>query len=410
MRADPLLPALLAAERALGRLDQALSDPARRHRARCDSARRAAAALVHLDGHRLDPHDFQRALAAPDQANGEALRAALLSGLLAQLPLGLTATATPDPTPGPRPTAHRARPDGTADDLVAATRAAIAALDSVDLDGMDADREDPEEEPVPTPVARPLPPWTSGWLDELHRRWNVAQLGRPVPPSDARRADGRAALAAVEEALATHPGLLGAAAAIRGLARRPDPGRPERRGHADDDAIAALTAGRTETSWWSIVVWLAAPGLIQVACRLHFAWPALTPALARDVTGYRLALEGTEAAWTAWFLGTVQDLVGHELERLRHLDLVQERWEERIAPLARRSNSRLPDLLPWLHERPAFTVSRVAGDWAERFGLSLRGAHLLTEQLAKAGVVQDIAGQAGERFWAADLSFLPAGR
>ncbi|MBY0398382.1 MAG: hypothetical protein K2X91_18200, partial [Thermoleophilia bacterium] len=111
-----------------------------------------------------------------------------------------------------------------------------------------------------------------------------------------------------------------------------------------------------------------------------------------------------------WFLGAVQDLVAHELERLRHLDLVHERWTERLAPLARRSTSRLPDLLPWLHERPAFTITRAAGDLKERCGLSLRGVHLLTEQLAKAGVVRDIAGCGGERIWATDLSFLPAGR
>lgn len=41
-----LLPALLAAERALGRLDQALADPARRRRLAADAARRSAAAVA----------------------------------------------------------------------------------------------------------------------------------------------------------------------------------------------------------------------------------------------------------------------------------------------------------------------------------------------------------------------------
>ncbi|KAA0593838.1 hypothetical protein J2848_005798 [Azospirillum lipoferum] len=94
-----LLPALLAAERALGRLDQALADPARRLVA--DAARRSAAAVIRLDGHRLDAHDFQRAPAAPEHAQGEAARAALLVPLFAQLPSGLTATLPPERTPRP---------------------------------------------------------------------------------------------------------------------------------------------------------------------------------------------------------------------------------------------------------------------------------------------------------------------
>lgn len=213
---------------------------------------------------------------------------------------------------------------------------------------------------------------------------------------------------------AATPGLLGAAAAIRALALRPDPGVPQRRGPDDDAASAALRAAvaaeRPPTSWWSVVVWLAAPDLVRGACRLHHAGPPLTAALARDVTGYRLALAGTEAAWTRWVLDTMPELVAHELERLRHLDLVQEHWEARLAATPRRSSSRLPDVLDWLHDRPAFTISRVAGELKGRCGLSLRGVHLLVEQLAKAGVVRDIADRGGERVWACDLSFLPPGR
>ncbi|MCM8735439.1 hypothetical protein M5E06_14855 [Azospirillum sp. A1-3] len=67
-------------------------------------------------------------------------------------------------------------------------------------------------------------------------------------------------------------------------------------------------------------------------------------------------------------------------------------------------------MLDWLHDRPAFTISRVAGELKGRCGLSLRGVHLLVEQLAKAGVVRDIADRGGERVWACDLSFLPPGR
>lgn len=403
------LPALLAAERALGRLDQALADPVRRRRLAADAARRSAAAVIRLDGHRLDAHDFQRALAAPEHARGEAARAALLVPLVSQLPAGLTAALPPERT-SVRPAAVPAR-EVDPGDVVAAVRASIAALEAVELgDGEDLEDEGDEAAALPPP----LTPWTRPWLDELHRRWSVAQGGRAAGLGEARAADAGPALEAVAEALAAAPGLLGVAAAIRALALRPDPGAPERRGPDDDAESAALRAAvaseRPPTSWWSVVVWLAAPALVREACRLHHAWPPLTAALARDVTGYRLALAGTESAWTRWVLDSMPELVAHELERLRHLDLVQEHWEARLAATPRRSSSRLPDVLDWLHDRPAFTISRVAGELKGRCGLSLRGVHLLVEQLAKAGVVRDIADRGGERLWACDLSFLPPGR
>ncbi|HYH18892.1 MAG TPA: hypothetical protein VD995_09780 [Azospirillum sp.] len=403
------LPALLAAERALGRLDQALADPARRRRLAADAARRSAAAVIRLDGHRLDAHDFQRALAAPEHAQGEAARAALLVPLFAQLPAGLTAALSPEHAPV-RPAALPAREEESGD-VVAAVRASIAALEAIDL-GSGEELDDGEGDAAGT--TPPLTPWTRPWLDELHRRWSVAQGGRPVGLGAARAADAGPALEAVAEAMEAAPGLLGAAAAIRALALRPDPGAPERQGADDDAESAALRAAvaveRPPTSWWSVVVWLAAPDLVRGACRLHHAWPPLTAALARDVTGYRLALAGTEGAWTRWVLDSMPELVAHELERLRHLDLVQEHWEARLAATPRRSSSRLPDVLDWLHDRPAFTISRVAGELKGRCGLSLRGVHLLVEQLAKAGVVRDIADRGGERVWACDLSFLPPGR
>ena len=405
-----LLPALLAAERALGRLDQALADPASRRRLAADAARRSAAALIRLDGHRLDADDFQRALAAPEHARGEAARAALLVPLFTQLPRGLTATVPPERS------VTRYTPCPTAEvsptDVVAAVRATITALEANNLESGN-DPEDAEGDEADT-VSPPLTPWTRPWLDELHRRWSIAQGGHPAGMGEARAADAGLALEAVAEALASGPGLLGAASAIRVLARRPDPGTPERRGDDDDAAVTALrvlaVAERPAASWWSVVVWLAAPALIRDACHLHHAWPALTVALARDVTGYRLALAGTESAWTRWFLDTIPDLVAHELERLRHLAVIQEHWEARLAATPRRSSSRLPDVLDWLHDRPAFTISRVASELKSRCGLSLRGVHLLVEQLAKAGVVRDIADRGGERVWACDLSFLPPGR
>lgn len=391
-----LLPDLLAAERALGRLDQAFADPGRRHRARFDAARRTAVALIKLDGGRLDPHDHQQAQAAPEHARGEAARAVRIGALVVRLQEGLI-----DAPEG-------SRPDGATapDDVVAAVRASVVALNGITID-----RPDDDSAPTTAPVEERLEAWTYPWFDALHRRWSLVQGGRPAGLTGPRAADAEAALESLDHALNGAPGLLGAAAALRTLFLRPDPGPPDRSGTADDGANLALRATlRPTTSWWSVVAWLAGPSLLQTACRLRFVWPALTPALARDATGYRLALAEGDLAWTRWFLAAVEDMAAHELERVRHLDLVHERWMERLAPLMHRSTSRLPDLLPWLHERPAFTVARVADEWKARFGLSLRGAHLLTDQLAKAGVVCALPGPGGERIWATDLSFLPAGR
>jgi len=416
---DRLLPDLLAAERALGRLDQALSDPARRHRHRFDAARRTAAAMLRLDGERLDPHDFQVALAAADQASGAPARAALLSGLITQLQAGLTRH---DPPLSPRPAAvpsldPRLSPDrrtrmeaAIQADVVAAARASIADLNRFDVSGggeLDGAGTSGAAAPLPDP---PLSLWTLAWLEELHRRWTMTQGGREAGLTDPQRSSARAVLTGVDEVLSATPGLLAAAAAFRRLSQSPDVSAPDRSAYGGNEDLAAALMQCPRASWWSVVAWLAAPSLIQAACRLHFAWPALTPALARDTTGYRLALSDTDTAWTTWFLGTIQDLVGSELERLRFLDVLQDRWEERLASQVRRSTSRLPDLLPWLFEHPAFTVSRVAADLKARFGLSMRGAHLLTAQLAAVGIVREVPGRGGERVWVTDLSFLPPGR
>lgn len=403
-----ILPALLTAERALGRLDQALADPTRRRRLAADAARRSAAALVRLDGHRLDADDFQRALAAPEYAQGEAARAALLVPLLTQLPAGLTAPLSAD-----RGTDSLAKAISAG--VVTAVGSSVDTLKELDVTVADAPSNAGGEEADSAFVLRPLlPAWTPLWLDEMYRRWSVAQGGRPVGLSGARAADVGSVLNAVAEALAAAPGLLGAAGAIRTVARWPDSGAPARCAHSDDWESAALRATvmtqRPPTSWWSAVMWLAAPDLIRDACRLHHAWPALTVALARDVTGYRFALAGSENDWTRWILDTIPELVAHELERLRHLDVIHENWEARLAVPQRRNNSRLPDVLDWLHDRPAFTISRVAGELKSRCGLSPRGVHLLVEQLSRAGVVRDIADRGGERVWASDLSFLPPGR
>lgn len=120
-------------------------------------------------------------------------------------------------------------------------------------------------------------------------------------------------------------------------------------------------------------------------------------------------LAGTQTDLTRWVLDTIPELVAHELVRLRHLDVIYEYWEARPAVSQRRNSSRLPDVLHWLHDRPRFTVSWVAGELKGHCGLSPRGVHLLVEQLASAGVIRNIADHFGELVRASDLSFLRPG-
>jgi hypothetical protein len=94
--------------------------------------------VIRLDGHRLDAHDFQRALAAPEHAQGEAARAAL-----------------PPERTSARPAVDLVREVAPAD-VVAAVRASIAALEAVDLEGGD-DPEDADGDKA-TAVSPPLTP------------------------------------------------------------------------------------------------------------------------------------------------------------------------------------------------------------------------------------------------------------
>ena len=67
---------------------------------------------------------------------------------------------------------------------------------------------------------------------------------------------------------------------------------------------------------------------------------------------------------------------------------------------AKRRNSRLPEVLDFLFDEPAFTVRRVQ----KRLGSTFRGAQLLVDELIEAGIVREATNRALDRvFVAVDL-------
>jgi hypothetical protein len=425
------LPDLLAAERALIRLDERLlASPDRQHRWRHDHTRRAALAATTLAGRRADPEAFLLILADPARRDPDAAwthaawtLATALQGTVLRLdrpnrddvpPVldprlsdarrrrllrGLGWEETPDLGNDGEPSVMlRRRPpkgtlSGAAADLVAQTRELLADTHVLfnDRHGEeDGDGDDRQGEEAVTP----LPAWTVGWYDEVQRRWAEASGQRAVPLTATQSDAVGAVLCAVEAALQDAPGLLGVARAVRLLLAAPEPLRPRRtsgREDANSAAVRALIAAQDRgESLWSLLAWLGSGGLIARACGLQAgAGPSLAPILARGRTGFRLALEGEPRAWESWLLRTVVELTERETARVAVLDGVQARWEAQVGLESRRGTSRLPAALHWLHRQPAYTTAVMERTLGREAKLSRRGVYLLAAELRDAGVVRE---------------------
>lgn len=420
---------LLAAERALARLGERLSaSPGRRHRWRHDHARRAALAVTTLAGRRADPGAFLLTLADPSRGDPDAAwthAAWSLATTLREPVFRLDRTATPDQPPPldprmaperrrrllaglgreegpmadgdgddpPTPTRGRpgAKPVDVAADLVARSWALLAETDDI----LNAPSPPEVAEPkAPHAAIEPLPPWTVDWYDEVRRRWAGALGGRAPPLTAEGRATAGAVLGGVEAALAGVPGLPGVAHAVRLLLTAPEPAsrrRPFAPRDADDALAHSLVGTRDpDGSLWSLLAWLGSGLLIARACGVEVGVaPCLAPALARGTTGFRLALEDGGVTWEGWLTRAACGLAEAEMERAAALDQIQTRWEERVDLGSRRSTSRLPAALRWLHGHPAWTTAVMERTLGPEAGLSRRGVYLLAAELRDAGVVRD---------------------
>ncbi|MFD1628097.1 hypothetical protein, partial [Azospirillum griseum] len=71
------------------------------------------------------------------------------------------------------------------------------------------------------------------------------------------------------------------------------------------------------------------------------------------------------------------------------LDRVHSGWEEQLGLAGRRGTSRLPAVLHWLHQQPAYTTAVMERTLGRAAQLSRRGVYLLAAELRDAGVVRE---------------------
>ncbi|RTR15688.1 hypothetical protein [Azospirillum griseum] len=421
-----MLPDLLAAERKLARFDERLlADPERRHRWRHDHARRAALAAAALGGRIADPDAFLLMLADPSRCDPDAAwvhtawtLATALQGPVYRLDPSIRGRESPrlDPRIGrerrrrllaglgqteegtntappvvPRPPSDSQGLPNAAAALMAQTRALLANAE--DLLSPQDETGDPEVEDPRAPDA-PLSAWTVDWCDELQQRWAEGLGGRAQPLTQPQREAVEATLQEVEAALLDAPGLLGVARAMRVLLTAPEAARPRRRVAPTDDKSAVARAlverDRGEPGLWTLLAWLGSGTLVERACGLQAGIaPSVAPVLARDRTGFRLALERDGQGWERWLLSATGELIVMEMERSAALDRVHSGWEEQLGLAGRRGTSRLPAVLHWLHQQPAYTTAVMERTLGRAAQLSRRGVYLLAAELREAGVVRE---------------------
>lgn len=386
MPASPLSPALLAAlleaERALGRLAEATQDAVRRRRLWADAARREACAAGRLDGVAVDTTEFLVATVGADlvptagRGAAQSVRALWQGARFAQ---GVI-SAPPRRDGGASP----ARPaKGAAAEAWRAVAELEAGLDTnpdrFDSRGPDED-EDEEMEDTAPPAAEPPPPWTLGWVEGLWRCLQAEVAGRDPERlvfSPQRETEAGTLLDRLDQA-AQDPGLLGGIGMLAELLRpAPDLRIP---GWAVPTArlLGAVAVART--------------------CRVPTVWLPMSVALHTDRTAAGIAVRGRDEDWRLWLTDAVAESARRERQRLHTLDHAALSWRRRIG--AKRRNSRLPDVLDFLFEEPAFTVRRIQ----KTLGSTFRGAQLLVDELVDAGIVREVTNRALDRvFVAIDL-------
>ena len=404
---------LLAAERALGRLIEALSGDGARALWQADALRRDAIASEDLDGHKvawddlvvaqidatLLPHGLRPAMTGP-------LRLIAAGHRLIQD--GDRPVARPAPAPDetdealedvgfevrnhPGPDRRPERPTtGTEIDAVLAavhrSKAEIAAFI----------RQPDQPPPAAGDPGRPgsprAAPLTAGWL---------AAAWRQLAPDAEPLASGEALAAMIEEKL-QKPGLTGVAAALHGLHQDglfPEPAAP-------DYSLAALPPelGRSLTlaaaqnramgPGWRFARMLA-PWLIMRACGLQMPGPWISPALQAGARSYGRAAVDGEGPWSAGLFRLLADGFGGERARLAELAALVARWEKALTAKRRWASSRRALLL--LVDRPAVTSRLVQ----RQRGISRRAAQMLTREWEQLGILRRIHHAKGQEWWLAD--------
>lgn len=375
------LTALLEAERALGRLAEVAEDPLRRRRLWADAARREACAAARLDGVAVDATEFLVATVNTDlvptagRGAAQSVRALWQGALFTQGVI--TAPAVHD-----REAARLAPAAGSAADAWRAVAELEAGLsDPGLLDGPDPDAEDGDSEDGEAPPrAEAPPPWTLRWVESLWRCLQAEVSGRDpgrLVLSPEREEDAATLLQRLDAA-GQEPGMLGAVGLLADLLRpAPDLRIP----------TWAVPAAR-----------LAGALAVARTCRVPQVWLPMSIAVQTDRTAAGIAARGRDEAWRLWLADAVAETARRERRRALALDQTAEGWRRRVG--SKRRNSRLPDVLDFLFEEPAFTVRRVQ----KRLGSTFRGAQLLVDELLEASIVREATNRALDRvFVATDL-------
>lgn len=384
---------LAAAERALGQLDAALSDPGIRRRHRADAQHRAVPAALRLDGLAVSADDLRLIEVAPEVVAPAVRTDALLGaavqrwtdaldsgrffgeGILTVAPAaaGLPPSASPPPC-GLAADGLRAALEGPAlvtEEAIAATIPSILTFA-------------PERTADKTPT---LMPWTAPWAMAALSGWTRVQ-GRPGP--DAEAADAvSTGLEAVARTLAAAPGLDGALRVVVQLHHRtdppllrrgsPDPFEPPLAQRQRQDAQACASTG-----FWTLLARLAAPSLLRRACGLNQAELPLVVSLAATPALFRTMLVAPEEEAVGWLLDRVASQAKAELERL---DALEGRAAARRATLrGRRRDAGAWTLLERLEEEPALTLRQAA----LRLGCSERATRTSLNLMSEAGILRPL--------------------
>ena len=371
-----LLTALLEAERALGRLAEATGDSTRKRRLWADAARREACAAARLDGIAVDGTEFLVATVSTDlvptagRGAAQSVRALWQGARFSQGVIAAPAryedgAAPPRPTGGAAADAWRA---------VAELEAGLADLDAP------APGEAPDETDDTDTRADAPPPWTLGWMEALWRCLEAEVSGRdPGRLVFSPQREGEAVVLLERlDAAGEAPALLGGVGMLAELLRPAPDLRIPTWAVPSARLMAALAVART--------------------CRVPSVWLPMSVALHTDRTAAGIAARGRDESWRLWLADTVAETARRERQRALMLDQAAAHWRRRVG--TKRRNSRLPEVLDFLFDEPAFTVRRVQ----KRLGSTFRGAQLLVDELIEAGIVREATNRALDRvFVAVDL-------
>lgn len=384
--------ALIAAERALGRLDAALADPVVRHRHHPDSRHRATQAALRLDGVILSDDDLRLIDVAPDAvspgARSDAALGAALRGWAATLDertvthSGLSNGAAALDTH----TTFQLAPSVFATNGLRAALAGLAVLAGEE----DAPHSAP---PAPSPsdlhapdISPPADPWTLPWTMAALQRWTRIQGRRPS--ADAGRAVA-AVLEGVDRLLAAAPGLDGALRVIVHLHHCDDPPLI-RRAHEDpfeNPLVRRLrqdTQARNAAAFWSALARLGAPTLLRRACGLTHADLPLAISWAKAPALFRATLTAPADEALPWLLDRSAEQAEAELARLAALD--RRATARRAALRGWRRDAGGWRLLERLETAPALTI----GETVQWLGCSERTARITLNALSGVGVLRPL--------------------